>query len=152
MLAGCEFICQNRACDAYNKGFNITGPWPMGQIELVLNAPNVKRDAEFRNGLIKLKNEGQKFACITYPNMSRIPIVAYRINLWSERGHCLYKYDVEISDERTLQEAIALANIPSVCPETQCQLWNFETVINNGISCPRCSLPLKQDRWFTNEE
>ena len=119
MPVGCEFVCQNKSCDCFNQGFNIAGPWPMGKIELVLNAPNVKKEPEFRQGLIDLKNQGRKYACITFPNVSRIPTVAYRVNMWSERAHCLYQHDVEVVEDEALEEAISKANIPSVCPKTE---------------------------------
>lgn len=152
MPAGCEFICKNQSCECCGQGFNITGAWPMGRIELVLNAPNVKKNADFRKGLIDLKNDGRKYACITYPNDSRIPIVAYRINMWSEKAHCIYQNDVILKDNESLEEAIQRSNIPTVCPKTQCTLLTFDEVLENGILCPKCGIPLQQDRWFAKEE
>lgn len=48
MPDGCEFVCKNESCEYYNTGFNITGPWAMGKIELIINAPNVKKDKELQ--------------------------------------------------------------------------------------------------------
>ena len=33
MPCGCEFICKNEECEYLNKGFVITAPWPMGDID-----------------------------------------------------------------------------------------------------------------------
>jgi hypothetical protein len=152
MPAGCEFICQNRSCTCFNQGFNITAPWPMGHIELVLNAPNIKENVSFRNGLIRLKNEGRKFACITYPNVANIEKVAYRINMWSKNISKLFQFDIEIQPDKTLEELIAESEIPSVCTESGGDLLTFDQVCKEGILCPHCEFQLKQDRWFTNEE
>jgi len=151
MPAGCEFICKNKSCECHGQGFNITGAWPMGRIELVLNAPNVKKDENFRNGLIQLKNDGRKYACITYPNVSRIPIVAYRLNMWSKKANCIYQHDVILNDNESLDDAIKRSDIPTICPTTQCNLLTFEEVLEHGIFCKKCGIPLQQDRWFTKE-
>jgi len=152
MPAGCEFICQNRSCNCFEQGFNVTAPWPMGQIELVLNAPNVKKDSEFRDGLIRLKNEGRQFACITYPNFANIPIVAYRVNMWSKEANSLFQYDIEAQPDKSFEELVAESDIPSSCPKTGGEFWDFEEASKNGIDCPHCEFALRQDRWFTNEE
>jgi hypothetical protein len=150
MPSGCEFICANSSCEHCGKGFNMTSPWPMGRIELVLNAINVKSNTEFRDGLIKLKNSGRKYACITLPNISDIETVAYRVTLWSNEANCLWQYDVMASTADELIEK--LCELPSVCPTSGSELWNFEKTIKNGILCPHCNIPMQQNRWFSNEE
>ena len=153
MPAGCEFICRNRSCDYCGQGFSMTDPWPMGKIELVLNAPNVKRDPSFRQGLIRLKNEGRKYACITYPNLGRIEKVAYRVHKWSKDAKCIWQFDAVIENpEDTMPTVVNDAELPTNCPKTGCELWDFYAATKNGVNCPRCGIPLKQDRWFTNEE
>lgn len=152
MPAGCEFICQNKMCEHYNKGFNMTSNWPMGRIELIINAPNVKKSPSFRDGLIKLKNEGRKYACITYPNVSQIKTEAYRVQLWSNDAHCLWQYDIESDEETNLSDLINQEKLPKVCPKTGGEMWTFDQTTKNGIICPHCGVTMRQDRWFTNEE
>ncbi len=153
MPAGCEFICRNQSCKHHGCGFTITSPWPMGRIELVLNAPNIKKVTDLRQQLIDFKNEGRKYACITYPNVSRIKTEAYRVHMWSNDAKCLWQYDAVIDDpSESLEQTISNANIPLKCPNTDGDLWDFNTTIKNGIFCPHCNIPMQQDRWFTNEE
>ena len=153
MPAGCDFICKNKSCEHYNAGFTITDPWPMGRIELVLNASNVKKDAAFRKGLINLKNQGRKYACITYPNVDSIEKVAYRVHKWSEDARCIWQYDAVIENpEDTMHTTINDAELPTTCPTTGCELWDFYTVTDKGVNCPHCGITMHQDRWFTNEE
>jgi len=153
MPAGCEFICKNRSCVHYDTGFTITDPWPMGRIELVLNAPNVKKYEDLYRGLIALKNSGRKYACITYPNIGLIEKVAYRVNKWSDVAKCIWQFDVVIENpEDTMQTTVNNATLPTICSKTGCELWDFYTTTNKGINCPHCGIPMHQDRWFTNEE
>ena len=151
MPAGCEFICKNQACNQFDSGFVMTSTWPMGRIELVLNSPLVKKDQVLRDKLIEFKNQGRKFACISFPNLSRIETISYRVHMWSEKANCIWKYDAEIKNpQETIEETVKNANIPSRCPTTDCILWDFSETIKNGILCPHCGIKLQQSRWFTN--
>ena len=152
MPAGCDFICKNKSCEYFDHGFTMTEPWPMGRIELILNAPNVKKDKQFRQGLINLKNQGRKYACITYPNVSRIETLAHRVHLWSEDANCIWQFDVETEQTEDDNLTIDQTDIPDSCPKTGGKLLNFHTVTKEGINCPHCGFPMQQDRWFTNEE
>ena len=153
MPAGCEFICKNQSCEYFNHGFTITAPWPMGRIELILNAPNVKKYQDFRNKYIELKNQGRKYACITYPNVDQIKTLAYRIQLWSPEVNCIWNFDAEIKDaNEPIDVTINTADIPLLCPTTNCKLQDYNETVKNGIICPHCKMRLQQDRWFTNEE
>lgn len=152
MPAGCDFICKNRTCKCFEQGFTITEPWPMGRIELVLNAPNVKRNPDFRKKLIDLKNNGRKFACITYPNLARIDIDAYRVHLWSEDAQCVWQYDIETAETEDDEDTIDSSDLPEKCPKTGGELLGFNEVIQEKICCAHCGITLQQDRWFTNEE
>ena len=152
MPAGCEFICKNKSCEYFNHGFTITEPWPMGRIELVLNAPNVKKDPDFRQGLIDLKNQGRKFACITYPNIAGIDTLAYRVHMWSEDAKCIWQFDVETIETEDVEDTIDQSDIPALCPKTGGELLNFHDITQKIMFCPHCNLPMQQDRWFANEE
>lgn len=156
MPAGCDFICDNPNCEQYKNGFIIAAPWPMGQIELIISA--LSTTAAFKplnknllDKLIEYKNEGRKYACITYPNTSHIETIAYRIQFWSPNAKCINNYDVELNG-KTLTEAMAYSNLPSVCPRTNGPLLSFTEVTKEGIDCPFCGIKLKQSRWFTNED
>ena len=152
MPSGCEFICKNEECEHVNKGFAITAPWPVGQIELLINAPNVIKKKNFRDGLIKLKNEGRKFACITYPNEAEIETEGYRVTFWSEAAKCVWQYDVFTKDESSVSDAIDNdPEIPNVCPKSGGELLNFTEVVKAGIPCPHCNEKMQQSRWYSNE-
>jgi len=152
MPAGCEYICKNESCEHYDKGFNMASPWPMGNIALVMNAPNVKKNIEFRKGLIKLKNAGRKYACITYPNVADIKTEAYRVHLWSSSANCLWQYDVPAKEDIPLDELIEKASLPKVCEKTGGELWTFDQTTKQNIRCPHCNQYMQQSRWFSNED
>jgi hypothetical protein len=152
MPAGCEFICKNDKCENYKSGFQITSQWPMGKIELIINSNRVKEKKEFRNYLIKQKDNGEKYAPIQLPNNDEIPIIAYKISLWSDEAKCIYSYPVIVPNLEKKEETIKEANLPEVCEKTGCRLRDFNSVINDGILCPSCKEKLQQNRWFVSEK
>ncbi len=156
MPSGCDFICKNKECKQYDSGFVMTAPWPMGKIELVINDPNVKNKKEFRDKLIKLKNENQKYACITYPNVTDIETVAYQVHFWCENCSCLWKYEVVLTEEYpTFKEALAKdildKKIPDKCFTCNSPLLAYNDVLEKGIVCPHCKEKLQQDGWIAKE-
>lgn len=148
MPAGCELVCQNELCEHYKKGFDITSPWPMGNLKDIINSTALKNNIDFQNHLIELQEEGREYACITFPDNDNIPVVAYRVNMWSNIANCIWQYDLEYNGE-DVEELIEKSNIPKKCPKTDCELWDFETVIKNDILCPHCKKAMKKTRWFT---
>jgi len=151
MPAGCDFICNNSECVHVNKGFAITAPWPMGEIEPVLRSFDTSKMDESKEMMIDYKNQGRKYACITLPNISKVPVVAYRISLWSPKACCVWQFDVEKGDSKTIDEAITNAHLPTQCQKTGGPLLSFKDVLTEGINCPHCFKKMDQSRWFTNE-
>lgn len=152
MPAGCEFICNNESCEHVRKGFSITAPWPLGRIELLINAPNIKNKKLFRDNLINLKNDGRKHACIIYPNEANVKTEGFRVSYWSPEAKCVWQYDVLVINREDLEEAIRNdSNIPDSCPKTGCKLLSFNEITEEGIPCPHCGEKMLQSRWFTNE-
>lgn len=153
MPAGCDFICENKECDNYNSGFVMTSPWPLGNICLVINQSGVKLNDKFREELIRLKNEGRKYACINYPNTENIEIEGYRIHKWCQKCNRIWQYDVMLRrHDDTFEEALKEANIPETCSEDGEKLMDFNESLSNGIKCPKCNQDLKQSRWFSKEK
>lgn len=150
MPAGCEFICKNKSCAQCGNGFIITAPWPMGQIELVVNSILVKNNNELRQKLLDFKKEGRKFACIQMPDSEYIPVIAYRVQLWSPEASCLWQYDLELND-KSLHETLQDDTLPKKCEKTGCDLLDFSEVIEQGVKCPTCKEIMYQNRWYSNE-
>lgn len=160
MPAGCEFSCENEKCKCYKTGFTIKGIWPLGNIGLIINSTMVKINKTFRSKLIKLKDEGRKHACISLPNVDKIPIEGYRFSLWCENCHCLWEKDVFFTEEERSkwedknivpEDWSQNVSLSYECPQCKGHLKSFDTVINEGITCPECKQPLTQNRWFCNE-
>ena len=152
MPAGCEFICKNDKCENLNKGFAITAPWPIGQIELIINSSPVKKFADLRQRLIDQKNtEGRKFALIQFPNEDQIPIIGYRINMWDSAKNCIWQYDLELQGQ-SLEEALESVVFVSEMAKNGDGLITFNEVVDQGICCPTCHEKMFQNRWFTNEK
>jgi len=152
MAAGCEFICKNEDCPNYETGFTLTGPWPMGQIGLIIRASNLKLMSEFREQFERMKEEGKRYACITLPNIDEIPVEGYRIQKWCDARSCVWNYDIMVQKEgETIEETLQNAELPESCHKCGGFLLDFERAIEEGINCPACREPLFQSRWFSNE-
>lgn len=156
MPAGCDFICQNSQCEQNGNGFVITGPWPMGEIELVISSMTkslvVKSNLkDVLDKVIDNKKNGRKYACIVFPNNDNIETVAYRVQLWSPEAKCVWDFDLEVKEEPDVAEMIKANNLPILCPKTSGPLLSFSEVTKNGIDCPYCGEQLQQSRWFSNE-
>ena len=156
MPAGCDFTCMNEDCEQHKSGLVMTAPWPMGKIELVLNAPNVKKKEKFRDGLIKLKDEGVNYACITYPNIAHLDTIAYRLQLWCNVCPCIWNYDIVLTEDcPTFEEALEKAqkdgNVPEKCPSCESKLKHYDDVLEDGIICPFYKEDLQQNRWMAKE-
>lgn len=152
MPAGCEFICNNVNCLYYRSGFSIIGPWPMGKIELIISSinPTLPNQLDYKSQLQKWRDEGRKYACLVLPNVTKVPIAAYRVNMWDETNKCIWSYDVELNENETLEEAIKRV-VPTATDEGN-TLIPFAEVLEKGINCPHCQEELQQSRWFSNNE
>ena len=160
MPAGCEFICDNKDCKNYNTGFTIRGAWPLGNIGIVINSSSVKQNLKFRDDLIKLKDSGRKYACISLPNVDKIPVEGYRFNLWCETCQCVWDTDVFFTEDEQVkwedrnlvpEEWFDHVTLSYICSKCKGHLKSFDTVIEEGINCHLCKKDLKQSRWFSNE-
>ena len=158
MPAGCDFVCENEKCKECNKGVVIINKWPLGDIDKVIEAAAVKKNKEFQDHLISLKGD-RKYACITYPNVDKVPIAGYRIQKWCQSCFCIWSWDVILEKEfvdskeasEKFQEAAAKENIVSQCPKCNNDIKDFDAVAKDGIICPHCSGTMKTYRWFSNE-
>jgi len=151
MPAGCDFICKNKKCEHFDTGFVFTAPWPMGDIDEIVNSPEIANTKELREEILKLKDSGREFACITFPNTSEIETECYRVNLWSPGANCLWQYEVQL-DGNSVSSAIKEADLPKECPRSGSKMINYREALNDGINCPHCKKELKQFRWFTKED
>ena len=162
MPAGCDFICDNKECEHNGKGIVMTGPWPLGNIDKIIDARNVAKMEDFRTTLIKLKTEGRNYACINYPNVNEVATEGYRIHKWCPNCPCLWTYDAMIQDnednkdieetaEETIQKAIDGADLPGNCPKCETKLLTFTEVVEEGVICPFCKEKMKTSTWFSNE-
>jgi len=146
MATGCDFICKNEECKYVGHGVVLTAPWPLGDIDKIISLAK-----DNKNELIKLKEEGRKYSCISMPNSENIDIVGYRIHMWCESCHCLWNYDV-VLDNNTMDEAMKKANIPENCTKCNNRLNSFSEVLNDDIiSCTSCNNKLNKNTWFCNE-
>jgi hypothetical protein len=142
MPAGCDFVCKNSNCLQVNKGFTITGPWPMGDIDEVINNTT---DQPLLQHLEQKKKDGCKIACISFPNTKGIKTLFNRVSLWSQEARCVWQYDIDVNT------ALERAKLPDICERTGCELKSFMDVVEDGVDCPFCGEKMNQIRWSTRE-
>ena len=139
MPAGCDFICRNEECEHIGKGIVVLGPWAIGNIGLIINSKKVENMEEFREGLIKLKDDGRKYACINYPlpDLSDIPVEGYRVQRWCDACKFIWQYDVVLDeDHKTFDEAMKIADVPDKCVKCDGEVQDFEALIESGNGLP----------------
>jgi len=155
MPAGCDFICKNEECEHNGKGIVIIAPWPLGDINKIIDAPNVSKHEQLRNELLKLKIEGRKYACINYPNIDEIGTEGYRVHKWCSKCNRLWTYDAMVQDENeTIEDTLGKADIPEKCLICDAVLQDFNSLVSEdgvGINCPHCKKPMVMSTWFSNE-
>jgi len=166
MASGCDFTCDNEKCMHHKKGIVLTAPWPLGQIEKIIMAKNVKINREFQARLINLHQKvGRKYACIIFPNVNKIPIVGYRVNMWCDKCKYIGTYDIMIDpyeqgekngDEisNILEKAILDSKVhDNTCPTCNGKMKTFSQLMeeNDGIDCPHCKVKMTKNTFFSNE-
>lgn len=152
MASGCDFICQNEKCEHYKKGIVMLAPWPLGDIDKIMTLPHVVKNKDFLKELQGVKDSGQKYSCINYPNTKNIQTVGYRVHLWCQQCPCLLSYDVMLSDKITSADS-ALNEAPIKCPQCTSRLKPLIDLLgtDDGIYCPHCKQKMEKNTWFSNE-
>ena len=158
MPAGCDFVCENEKCQEYKKGIVILHIWPLGDINKVLEAKKVKENPEFHKGLTAMRDNGRTHACITYPNVEKVPIAGYRVQNWCQKCFCIWGWDImveETTDPKQASEkfkpALEKEAIPACCPKCNEELKDFNKLIEDKVTCPHCQEKMKAYTWFSNE-
>ena len=149
MPAGCDFTCRNDQCKQTGKGFVMTAPWPMTNIDNVLNSRRVKELPDLKDQLQKIKKSGRENACITFPNVDDAPISVHRIQYWHPVKNCIWQYELDSKGEN-IGSAIKKAKVPSQCPLGD-DVMSFKEVLREGVKCPHCKEKMSQARWFAKE-
>jgi len=157
-LSGADFTCKNNGCACCGTGFAVTSIWPLGDIDLVIDA--AKGDEEYVKGMTNLKKEGRKYACIKMPNQANVPVEGYRIQKWCDKCKAVRLFDViktfpEMTMEEAISEADYMGDIHGTCFVCNSILKTFIEITDingNGINCPSCKKKLTMTRWFANEK
>jgi len=149
MPAGCEFSCDNVDCEHVGKGLTVTGPWPIGDIDLIIESEEVNAKPEFKEELVRQRGEGLRYSCLNYPNASDVPIVGYMIEQWCCNCKCTWRSNVTLQENETIEEIIEIG-VSKKCPKCDGDLLSFDEIIKSGIFCPSCYHEMNTNRWFTN--
>ena len=153
-ISGSDLTCNNKDCKYYKKGLVITATWPLGEIDLVIETG--KENKDYYEGMLKLKEQGRKYACLNLPNKNNIPILGYRIQLWCDKCKSIRLFDALIKNpNETQEETIKNANISTLCPVCNTRLKSFSEITSEkgeGISCLSCGKKMKTNVWFCNEK
>jgi len=134
-LIGCNFTCRNKECKFLDTGFTITGSWPLGKIDDVIENTD---DDELRDQLIKKKEAGYEYSKITYPDPYITEIATYAVEKYCPK--CTRIQTFEKGNEQ---------DICQVCGE---EYLDFEQSTTDGLPCPSCGEKLEQVRWYVQVE
>jgi len=155
MPVGCDFVCNNEDCIAYDTALTITGPWPMGDIDAVANSSKVSKHKEVKEFLEKIK-EQRKYACINYPDPDDIEIKAFRLQKYCRECRVVWSFDYVPSvdkGEKKLEELLAENDpTPKECSQCNGPIMTLPELTEEGMQCPHCLKTLKQLRWYVNED
>lgn len=165
-----SFVCKNEKCEHKNDGFVFLCPWPLGEIDRVINSTKVSKDPSFKTQLEEVKKLGKKYVCIQYPSEESIPVVGYRVHLWCDDCARLSEFDVMLSDsdkEKMEKENLCAndkdivkssmdnAGLPKECPVCKNKLIGHNEIHKKlYITCPSCktkSMPMP-NVLFANEK
>lgn len=142
MFAGCEFTCKNQQCIHHNKSISLTGPWPMGDIEKVIQSEQVKKTPDLQEYLKRQAKEGKQFACINLPDYDNIPVLKYRYQYFCQ--HCLIIHEdiMDYNNEANNNKIL-------FCSSCKEKTLSFQDCLDEGLFCPNCKNKLTQKRWFS---
>jgi transcription initiation factor IIE alpha subunit len=133
-LAGCNFICDNNDCKCYNTGFVLTGIWPLGNVDEIIEKTT---NEEILDLAKKRKEAGFERIKITYPDPDGITIVSYAIEKFCKKCKRIEVFEVK-NDQDTTPETC------HICGE---KYIDFNKATEDGLECPVCGEELKQNRW-----
>lgn len=146
MPVGCDFVCENKNCMAFNRCISLKGKWPIGDINDIIESKLMKeeKNKEIKQKMIELKKYGDLYSYINYPNDAKIQEVGYRIQkICSSCSFIAYRDFVgeNCSDENF-----------DKCPKCkEGDLMSFDDVTKNDLLCPFCKQKLTQHRWCTKD-
>jgi len=139
-LIGCNFTCQNKECKCFNTGFTLTGVWPLGDIDTVIEHCD---HAELKENLIGRKKIGYKYAKINYPDPYDIPVIAQSIEKFCKTCKRIETFVIE--DDDTYET-------PAKCEKCNGCYTSLVEACDEGnyLKCPFCDKELTQQRWYVN--
>lgn len=165
MASGCDFTCDNEKCEHHKKGIIIVSPWPLGDINKIIISKNVRTNKDFQKSLVEFRDKNNlKHACINYPNVDKIPVVGYRINMWCQKCRYLYKEDIVLETPLINMSPEELSAIreqviadskceDKTCPTCNEKMKSYAQLMDDedGVDCPFCNVKMTKNSWFTNE-
>jgi hypothetical protein len=148
---GSDFFCNNEECQCYEKSITLCGPWPLGNIDDLIE---IASDDNMKNGLMRMKENGFEMAKINYPDPHNIKIVAYAHERYCPNCKRIQIFDAkaEIIEQENEENSIIETEEISVPIKCDCghDYLDLEKATNEGIPCPFCNKKLKEKRWFVN--
>ena len=114
MPFGIDFTCKNKECEHCGKTITMLGPWPVGDIDLVIDGI---QDLEFKQEMTGLREQGDEFACIQYPNVRGIEGVGWKLARWCSNCPRMGFDNIMVTeDNQDFADALKVADIPEKCP------------------------------------
>jgi len=144
---GCTFICKNEKCKCFETGFSMTGLWPLGDLNILIEKAD---DKEYKEQLKRKQAAGIKYAKINFPNTLEIPTVGYSIEKFCKECKRIQTCDIKNYDDET-PETCDICNKPYITFQEACGKEDDEGNLN-GLECPFCGEKMFQERWYVNEK
>jgi uncharacterized protein YbaR (Trm112 family) len=147
MPIGCDFICENEACEVYKCRISIHGPWPISSIEEAIAS---EEDPSRKKALEAKQTDGIKHACIAIPNKSGIKSCGIRLKLYCPT--CKMLWDQDYLGTGATEIVAEDLERPKPCPECKGKVLSLVRAREDGLPCPLCSKPMKAKSWMTSGE
>lgn len=142
-LVGCNFVCKNKDCDCFNKGFNLTGLWPVGDINILIEKCE---DEALKQSLIRRKELGYECAKINYPDPYDIPVIGHSVEKYCENCRRIQTFIIKEWDSY---------DTPTKCHVCNQRYIEFIEACDEDndikIKCPYCKKDMAQNRWYVND-
>ena len=152
MPMGADYTCNNKRCHVEKKRISLHGPWPIANIQAVIDSDDYKGDIEGQTALRKRKASGRVFALASLPNKGKLKVQGMRVQLYCPKCKVVWDEDTPYNTigvtSSSVMDAVVGGKIisPDSCPACGSQRMSCDA---KSLPCPGCGQLMARKDWFT---